>query len=59
MCGNFPELRLEQRTGKTVKIFFIAPQTKEQLCERCNKINDDLAKSHGDNRVGELKVVQE
>jgi len=58
VCGKLPELRIDSRTGQKVQIFFIAPQTKEQLCEECNKTNDKIASSHGDNRIGELMVTK-
>jgi Zn finger protein HypA/HybF involved in hydrogenase expression len=58
MCGQKPEARIERETGKKVLIYFKDPKTNEQLCDNCNKNNDDIYKSKGLNLKGTLHIIK-
>ena len=42
----------------TVVRFFLAPQTNEVLCSKCNAINNSIAKSKNDLREGKERIIK-
>ena len=57
MCGDVDEFVNEQE-GLRYIVYFLAPQTKEPLCEKCNLINNGIAKDKEDFRLGKKVVVK-
>jgi len=53
MCEEEPERIRDENTGIIYFVYWIAPQTKEILCEKCNSINDNIALEKGDKKRGE------
>lgn len=43
MCGTEPDLLQNPQTNEIFMVYFVAPQTDEILCRRCNAINDNIA----------------
>jgi len=58
MCGAFPEKRMNRDTEEIVDIYFIDPKTKEQLCEKCNDINNGIYRAKGEKIAGKLRIIK-
>ena len=56
MCGAFPEKRINRDTEEIVDIYFIDPKTKEQLCEKCNRINNMIYNTRGEKISGKIII---
>ena len=58
MCGVFPKKRVNTNTGEIVYIYFIDSKTSEQLCEKCNNINNEIYRGKGEKLVGKLIIIK-
>jgi hypothetical protein len=59
MCGEEPELVKNSYTDEIGKLFFIDPRTKEQLCSKCNAINDSIYNNRGERIKGRAFLINE
>ena len=58
MCNVQKESGKIRTTGEKVVFYFIDPQTNEQLCEKCNRVNDSIYMGDGKNLRGISKVEE-
>lgn len=59
MCNNhLPEELTNGNHNEIIVGYWLAPQTKEEICLRCNQINDRIALGKGDKRKGVIEIVE-